>query len=65
MFLGLLNRVKKDLVRTHLHCIIRSPTNEWTTKDNGGDRPSFCASLIQNSDRDLSDIEMSFLAGAL
>jgi hypothetical protein len=35
-------------------------------KANGGNRPSFCASLIHNPDRgSLSDIEMSFLAGTL
>jgi hypothetical protein len=35
-------------------------------KTNGGDRPSFCASLIHNPDRgSLSEIEMSFLAGLL
>ena len=27
MFLGLLNRVKFDLVRTHLQCIIRNSIN--------------------------------------
>ncbi|KAH9987255.1 cytochrome P450 [Russula vinacea] len=33
---------------------------------NGGDRPSFCASLIQHPDRgSLSELEMSFLAGQL
>ena len=35
MFLGLLNRVKKDLVRTHLHCIAWSPINEWSTRTMG------------------------------
>ena len=28
MFLGLLNRVKRDLVRTHLQCVTRNPINK-------------------------------------
>ena len=64
MFKGLLNRVKVDLVRRYLECDIWTPINRQP-KANGGDQPSFCASLIQNPRGSLNEIEMSFLAGHL
>ena len=67
MFLGLLNRVKVDLVSTVLRaCLSCGVQLTGTMKAKGGDRPSFCASLIHNPDRGcLSEIEMAFLAGQL
>ncbi len=67
MFRGLLKRVEVDLVRTCPNCGTVSGVQLTDCKKaNGIERPSFCASLIQDPDRaSLSEIEMSFLAGIL